>query len=119
MYGWVRGGQTGFDSKRQERVSSTGLQQVGQKEQGQDQGVVMVREAVCLTVEAIAGSRTQEAAVPRSETVCPTRVWTGGSGEDILGIGGKRKEEEKGEETEERNGVGGQSDGVFNGNRRG
>lgn len=62
----------------------------------------MIREAVSLTVEAIAGNRTQEAAVPRSETVCPTRVWTGGSGEDILGIGRKRKEKKKEKKQRER-----------------
>lgn len=51
-------------------------------------------EAVCLTVEAIAGSRTQEAAVPRSETVCSRRVWTGGSGEDMV-ISRRKKKEKK------------------------
>lgn len=58
----------------------------------------MAREAVCLTVEAIAGSRIHEAAVPRRETVCSRRVWTEGPGEDI--VGGRRGGKETGEETE-------------------
>lgn len=46
--------------------------------------MMAAREAVCLTVEAIAGSRTHEAAVPRSETVWSSTVWLGGSEEDIV-----------------------------------
>lgn len=46
---------------------------------------------VCLTVEAIAGSRAQVATEPSNETVCCSTVWTGGSAEDIVG---SRREEE-------------------------
>lgn len=59
-------------------------------------------EAVCLTVEAIAGSRTQETAVPRSETVCSRRFWAGGPEEDMVGRRRRREEEKKEKKEEDR-----------------
>lgn len=52
----------------------------------------MTRKPVQLTVEAMAGSRTQEAAVNRSVLVCSRKPWTGGSEEDMV-----NKEGQKGE----------------------
>lgn len=54
----------------------------------------MTREPVLLTVEAMAGSRTQEAAVSRSVPVCSRKPWTGGSEEDMVN---KERAERRGE----------------------
>lgn len=95
--GWRRAG------RRHVRLAVGGQQtQVGQggkvvenSRAWQERGQGVVREeAVCLTDEAIAGSRIQEAAVPRSETVCSRKVWTGRSEEDIVGNKKERRRRE-------------------------
>ena len=52
----------------------------------------MTKEPDQLTVEAMAGNRTHEAAVSRRVPVCSRKPWTGGSEEDIGNKGKGRKE---------------------------
>lgn len=54
------------------------------------------REAVCLTVEAMAGRRIQEAAVKRSVPDCSRNPWGGGPGEDIVKNKGRKEGRKEG-----------------------